>query len=147
MGQTRTARGLSQESRATVEDARELRLATTGSLRRTQVSQVVRVITVTKLVIMLRIAHKQKRTGNQPRPRGLQRTADMAAVAPESRRCLSSRVSAWRPHLLNLSKKKREEKRLPTSENPIKKIKKGSKKAITLRQQRQSGPKTPAWRC
>ena len=144
MGQTRTARGLSQESRATVEDARELRLATTGSLRRTQVSQVVRVITVTKLVIMLRIAHKQKRTGNQPRPRGLQRTADMAAVAPESRRCLSSQVSASRTHLLDLLKRKRGEKPLPTREKPIRKIKKGSKKAIILRHQTQSGPKKPA---
>jgi hypothetical protein len=46
-----------------------------------------------------------------------------------------------------LSKKKREEKRLPTREKPLRKIQKGSKKAIILRHQRQSGPKTPAWRC
>ena len=70
----------------------------------------------------------------------------MAAVAPESRRCLSSQVSAWRPHLLNLSKKTREGKRLPTREKPIRKIKKGSKKAISLRQQMQSEPKKPVWK-
>ena len=46
----------------------------------------------------------------------------MVAVAPESRRCLSSQVTAWRIHLLNLSKKKREEKRLSPRERPIRKI-------------------------
>ena len=124
MGQTRMARRLSQESKAkaTVEHDQELWMATPRSLRRTQASK-------------------------QPRPRKLQRRVDMVAVAPESRRCLSSRVSAWRPRLLNLSKKKREEKRLPTREKPLRKIQKGSKKAIILRHQRQSGPKTPAWRC
>jgi len=48
--------------------------------------------------------------------------------------------------LLNLSKKTREGKRLPTREKPIRKIKKGSKKAISVRQQMQSEPKKLVWK-
>lgn len=119
MGQTRMARRLSQESRITGAHVLELRSATPRSLRRTQVSK-------------------------QPRPRKGQRRVDLVAMAPESRRCLSSQVAASRTHLLDLLKRKRGEKRLPTREKPIRKIKKGSKKAIILRHQTQSGPKKPA---
>jgi len=79
-------------------------------------------------------------------PRRVQRRVHMLAMAPQSRRCLSSQVTASRTHLLD-SLKRKEEMWVPARGKPIRKIEKGLKMMSSQRQQQQSGPKRPASRC